>query len=269
MGHSETHSQLHNLFNNRGFAAIEEQLAPGFMYEDLPRAITVKTAAEFTEYLKGWPAAFSDAEVGSPTYLDGPDFSVARFHGRGHFDGALGDFKGTGRFMDLPMCEVMHYASDGRVLSGELYYDQLTMLGQLGLMSTGADAAAVQSPEAVVRALLRDFDRMDFAALRGRMAEDVRGIDEISRAWIRDQEGMDAYFRGLEGQVTDIATTVFDLSEQIWGETAIVTGWMEQDYKVQGEPVHISSPFTVALRRDGDTWKVALVHAIPLPEEAG
>jgi hypothetical protein len=268
MGHSETHSQLHHLFNNRDFASIEELLAPGFMFEDLPRAITIKTPAEFTEYLKGWPATLSDADIGSATYLEGPDFSVGTFHGRGHFDGMAGDVKGNGRFMDLPMCDVLHYSSDGHVLSGELYYDQLTMMGQLGLMSTGAGAAAVQSPEAVVRALLRDFDRMDFAAIKGRFTADVMGIDEISRAWIRDQEGMDAYFRGLEGQVTDVATTLFDLSEQIWGDTAMVTGWMEQDYKVQGEPVHISSPFTVALRRDGDTWKVALVHAIPLQEES-
>lgn len=269
MGHSDTHSQLHQLFNSRDIAAIEKHLAPGFMYEDLPRAITVKTAGEFTDYLKGWPAGFSDAEVGSPSYVDGPDFSVARFHGRGHFDGTFGDFRGTGRFMDLPMCEVMHYSSDGQVLSGELYYDQVTMLRQLGLMSTGTDAAATQSPESVVRALLRDFDRMDLAAIKGRFTADVMGIDEISRAWIRDQEGMDAYFRGLEGHVTDIATTLFDLAEQISGNSAIVTGWLEQDYKMQGEQVHVSAPFTVALRLDGDAWKVALVHAIPLPEEAG
>ena len=269
MGHSETHSAMHDNFNSRDFAAIEEQLAPGFMFEDLPRAITVKTPDEFTDYLKGWQGALSDAEAGSRTYLEGPDFSVATFHGRGHFDGALGDFKATGRFMDLPMSEVFHYASDGRILSGELYYDQMTMMGQLGLISTGAGSAAIESPEAVVRAALRDFDRMDFTALKGRLADEVRGIDEISRAWILDREALDAYFRGLEGQVSDIATTLVDVSEQIWGDTAIVTGWMEQDYRAKGEPVHISSPFTMALRRDGDSWKLALVHAIPLPDEAG
>ena len=29
MGHSETHARLHDSFNNRDFASIEEQLAPG------------------------------------------------------------------------------------------------------------------------------------------------------------------------------------------------------------------------------------------------
>jgi len=269
MSHAETHARLHECFNNRDFAAIEEACAPGFMFEDLARAITIKTTPEFTEYLQGWVAVLPDGKSGSATFSGGADTSVATFHARGHFDGMLGETPGNGRMMDLPMCEVLHYAADGRVLSGELYYDQVTMLSQLGLMSTEAAEAPTESPSGVVRALLRDFDRLDIPAVRARMADDVRGIDEISRAWIRDRAGMEAYFAGLEGSVTDIATTVFDLDERVWGDTAVVTGWMEQDYQLQGKPVHISSPMTVALRRDGASWKVALVHAVPLVEEAG
>lgn len=269
MSHAETHARLHECFNGRDFAAIEEACAPGFMYEDLARAITIKTPPEFTEYLQGWVGALSDAAAGSPTYLDGPDYSVATFHGRGHFDGSLAGKAGTGRFMDLPMCEVLHYAADGRVLTGELYYDQLSMLSQLGLAATDLGTAPAESPSGVVRAVMRDFDRMDLAALEERFAEDVRGIDEISRAWIRDRAGMREYFRSLEGAVSDIATTLFDLDELLLGDIALVTGWIEQDYRLQGEPVHVSSPVTMALRRDGESWKVTLVHAIPLPEEAG
>jgi len=269
MSHAETHARMLGCFNKRDFAAIEEACAPGFMYEDLARAITIKTPHEFTEYLQGWVAAIPDGKSGSETYVGSTDTSVATFHARGHFDGVLGETPGNGRMLDLPMCEVLHYAADGRVLSGELYYDQLTMLGQLGLMSTEAAEAPTESPSAVVRAMMGEFDRLDIAAVRARMDKDVRGIDEISRAWIRDRAGMEAYFAGLEGSVTDVATTVFDLDEQIWGDTAVVTGWMEQDYQLQGTPVHVSSPMTVALRRDGESWKVALVHAIPLVEESG
>jgi len=269
MGHSSTHASLHERFNARDFDAVEAECAPGFMFEDLARSLTIKTPTEFTDYLRAWVSSFSDGSVGSPTYVEGADFSVARYHGRGHFDGILGEFRGTGRFLDLPMCEVLHYASDGKVLSGELYYDQVTMMGQLGLMPAGMDEAPLESPAAVVRAMIRDFDRMDIAAMRSRFTADVRGIDEISRGWIREQSAMEEYFRGLEGQVTDIATTLFDLDEVNWGDTALVTGWLEQDYKIAGQPVHVSSPLTVLLRREGDSWKTALVHAIPLPEEDG
>ena len=34
--------------------------------------------------------------------------------------------------MDMPFCEVIRYDSDGRATSGKIFYDQLTMLTQLG-----------------------------------------------------------------------------------------------------------------------------------------
>jgi hypothetical protein len=36
--------------------------------------------------------------------------------------------------MDVPYCEVIYYASDGKALSGELYYDQMSIMRQLGLL---------------------------------------------------------------------------------------------------------------------------------------
>lgn len=134
MGHSDTHARFHRNFKDRDYAAIEAELAPGFMYEDIAQALTIKTPGEFTDYLKGWVTAFSDAAPGSATYSEGSDFSIARFHGRGTFDGSWGEITGNGGTMDVPYCEVIHYASDGKALSGELYYDQMSIMRQLGLM---------------------------------------------------------------------------------------------------------------------------------------
>lgn len=267
MGHGNTHALLHGRFNARDFRAIEAACAPGFMYEDLARSVIVKTPTAFSDYLRDWVFGFSDASIGSATYVDGPDFSIARFHGRGHFDGALGEFRGTGRFLDLPMCEVLHFASDGSVLSGELYYDQVSMMGQIGLMPAASDKPPFESPIAVVRAMFRAYDRLDIAAMQARFAVDVRGIDGISRGWLRSPAELETYFKGLDGEVTDLATTLFDLDEVDWGDTALVTGWLEQDYRRAGQPVHVSSPLSVVLRREGDRWKAAMVHAIPLGDE--
>jgi len=134
MGHSDTHARFHRHFNDRNFAAIEAELAPGFLYEDLAQLLTVKTPAGFTEYLQGWVTAFSDATPGSPTYSEGTDFSVSRYHGRGTFDGSWGEIPGNGGSVDVPFCEVIHYGSDGKALSGELYYDQMSIMRQLGLL---------------------------------------------------------------------------------------------------------------------------------------
>jgi ketosteroid isomerase-like protein len=273
MGHSETHARMHGHFNNREYDAIEASLAPGFLYEDLPRALTIKTSGEFTDYLAAWVAGFSDGAVQSATYLEGPDSSTATYHGRGHFDGTLvtpmGDIPGNGVFLDLPICEVLHYASDGRVLSGELYYDQLTLMTQLGLMPGAAAPAAeaLESPTSVVRDLFAAMDRLDFAAIRPRLAPDACGIDEISKTWLRGSDQLDGYLRQLEGAVTAASTSLRDLDERITGDTALVTCWIDQDYVYDGNAVHVSAPTTVAMRRDGGSWKITLMHTVPVPEE--
>ena len=34
--------------------------------------------------------------------------------------------------MDVPFCEIFRYNADGKVESGEIYYDQLSIMTQLG-----------------------------------------------------------------------------------------------------------------------------------------
>jgi hypothetical protein len=38
----------------------------------------------------------------------------------------------TGRRMDLPFCEVARYDAEGRIVQGEVYYDLMSMMVQLG-----------------------------------------------------------------------------------------------------------------------------------------
>ncbi len=271
MGHSDTHRTLHDLFNRRQYDEIEAYLAPGFMYEDLSRVVTVKTPGEFTDYLRGWVTAFSDAAVGSPQYVDGTEHSVCTFHGRGVNDGELGPFAPSGRPMDLVFCEVLHYAADGTVLSGELHYDQLTLLTQLGHATApgavGEAASAEQAVERTVRELFADFDRMDAAAMKAGMTGDAQAVDEISRAWLRDPASLGGYFDGLAGVVSGVRTELHDLHVVAWGDAAVATMWLEQDYTMAGNPEHVSAPTTVVLRRDPDRWRTALVHTVPLPDE--
>ena len=46
----------------------------------------------------------------------------------------LGPLQGTGKEFTLPLCEMWHFDSSGRVVAGDLYYDQVSLLTQLGLM---------------------------------------------------------------------------------------------------------------------------------------
>lgn len=272
MGHSATHAELHRLFTERRYDDIDAHLAPEFMFEDLARHITLKTHGEFLDYLRDWAAMSSDVVPTDATYFEGPDHSVALFHARGTNDGVMGDLPATGRAMDLPVCEVIHYTADGKVLADELYWDQMTMMGQLGLLpeeGEGGEAAggAMTGPAETVRGFLEAFDRMDFDALRDTMTEDSQGVDEISRAWMRGGDAIRGYFDAISGVVSDIHSELSDVEERIYGDTAVVTCWIEQDYTMQGEPQHISSPVTTVLRQEDGRWKAVLMHAVPMPPE--
>jgi hypothetical protein len=56
-------------------------------------------------------------------------------------DGLFGSLKPTGRKMSLPFCEICHFDTQGRPDSGTCYYDQYTLLTQLGHIQPLAAAA--------------------------------------------------------------------------------------------------------------------------------
>ena len=56
-------------------------------------------------------------------------------------DGPLGSMTPTGRKMSLPFWEVCHFDKKGKAVSGGCYYDQYTLLTQLGHIEALATAA--------------------------------------------------------------------------------------------------------------------------------
>ena len=265
MGHGATHARLHVYFQERELTMIKEHLASEFMFEDLPQALTIKSQDEFIDYLATWTTGFSDATIGDPQYLDGADHSIALFHARGTNDGEANGMPATGRTIDVPFCEVLHYGTDGKVLSGEVYYDQLTLLAQLGVIQPpGSAAESAQGPADVVREMFARVDNLDFEKISETMTQDCEGIDELSRRWLRGADEVLAQLREMEAAVTDVRSDLSDLSERIVGDTATVTCWVEQDYTWEGEEVRVSAPTTVVLRREDGRWKCALFHSVPL-----
>ena len=58
----------------------------------------------------------------------------------GTHDGPLGPFPATGRAFTLPLCELWHFDPSGRVIGGDLYYDQVSLLTQVGLLPQPSSA---------------------------------------------------------------------------------------------------------------------------------
>ena len=121
--------------------------------------------------------------------------------------------------------------------------------------------------ETVARRFTASLDALDVDALVSVLAEDVEGVEEISRQWLRGHDAVAGYMRELATQVSDIHTSLRDVNERVWGDVGVVTCWLDQTYTYEGEVVRISAPTTLLFRSDASQWKLVLFHSVPLPEQ--
>jgi len=131
----------HESWNKRDFAGVVSNTVKGLTYTDHGRNITLKTRDKFREWTEGWAKAFSDGRITNPQYIDAGDIVVAQFTAEGTNDGPFESLKPTGRKMTLPFCEICHFDKQGQIVSGGCYYDQYTLLTQLGHIQPLAVAA--------------------------------------------------------------------------------------------------------------------------------
>ena len=130
---TQIHQQLQSAFNRRDWDTIRRHIADECVYIDHARGETARGPEEATALYRSWAEAFSDAEIPEGALFDRSEgTSISRFVGRGTQDGSLGPFPPSGRYAETPFCELLRFDQDGRVIHGEIYYDQLTMLLQLG-----------------------------------------------------------------------------------------------------------------------------------------
>ncbi len=138
----ETHRAAHEAWNRRDFDAIVSAMVENVTYVDHPRDITISARDEFKEWAAAWAQFFSDGKITDARYNDAGDTVVAQFVARGTNDGAFGPYPATGREVTFPICEILRFDHEGRIVSGELFFDQLGLLVQLGHVEAPAPAAA-------------------------------------------------------------------------------------------------------------------------------
>ena len=122
----------HESWNRRDFPGVIRDSTEGLVYTDHGRSLTLKTRDRFREWTEGWAEAFSDGKITDAKYIDAGDVVVTQFTVEGTNDGPLGSFPPSGRRISLQFCEICQLDKQGRVVSGGCYYDQYTLLTQLG-----------------------------------------------------------------------------------------------------------------------------------------
>jgi steroid delta-isomerase-like uncharacterized protein len=137
----ETFRAAHDSFNRRDFNETLKTLAEDCTYRDRPRDASIKGKNKFKEYLEAWSKGFSDGKILNPEYIDAGDTVIAQFTFAGTNDGSFLGLPATGRHISMPACEIVRYDSKGRAISADIYYDQYTLMTQLGHMKPLATAA--------------------------------------------------------------------------------------------------------------------------------
>jgi ketosteroid isomerase-like protein len=120
--------------------------------------------------------------------------------------------------------------------------------------------------ETVANDFIHALDTLDPDRLVQDMDPDAQGVDELSRRWLRGRDELERYIRQMIGMVSDVHTTLRDVTEYVWGDTGLLTCWFEQRYTLDGAEQHISAPTTIVFRRTDGEWKLALFHSIPLSD---
>ena len=96
------------------------------------------------EYNNSWFNAFPDARVRSTNDVISGDYIVQEgtFEGTntGTWRSEAGDMPATGKTLKGQFCQVIR-TKDGLIISSNLYFDQVQVLTQLGLMPAPAEAA--------------------------------------------------------------------------------------------------------------------------------
>jgi steroid delta-isomerase-like uncharacterized protein len=89
--------------------------------------------AAIRAHLERWHASFSDAAARDVELLEDGDTVVGIFFGEGTHTGPVGDHPATGKRYSIKYCEIYRFGPDGKIVANQAFYDQLSLLRQLGL----------------------------------------------------------------------------------------------------------------------------------------
>jgi steroid delta-isomerase-like uncharacterized protein len=133
-----------NAFNAHDEAAIRAATADDCVFEG-PGGVRLEGGDAVTGYAMVWLNAFSDAQLVVGTVAVDGDWVAHTGVFKGTHDGTLaspdGDVPATGRRLEGRCSQFVRF-QDGRSVEEHLYFDQMDIVTQLGLMPEAAGAAA-------------------------------------------------------------------------------------------------------------------------------
>lgn len=129
----QTALAVYENFNKRDLDGAVVAVDENVVFESHALGETYKSRAAFRDSMQDWITGFSDVTVTTVETIDAGDTVIFRLEGKGKNDGPMGPFqKPTGRTITVPFVELYRFDVTGMIVSGEQYFDMLTMMVQLG-----------------------------------------------------------------------------------------------------------------------------------------
>lgn len=119
-------------FNRRDLDAQVSGYADTFTMTDHARGITLRSKDEIKSWMQEWIAASSDAKVSLVEAIDAGDVVVSVLEIDGTNDGPLGPMPASGRRFSTRGVQILHFDREGRIVAHDNFFDQLSMMVQLG-----------------------------------------------------------------------------------------------------------------------------------------
>jgi steroid delta-isomerase-like uncharacterized protein len=129
---ASTAQALFDAWEKRDFDTFGGQLAHDVSFNDAPRGQVVEGQANVRDWYASWAAAFPDAVAAAMVVCASGDTVAIEGLFAGTNTGDFGPLAATGKSVSVPWANVLRFDSDGRIIAGSAYYDQLTIMTQLG-----------------------------------------------------------------------------------------------------------------------------------------
>jgi steroid delta-isomerase-like uncharacterized protein len=128
-------------WNRRDFEGSVRDLSDNCTYTDHARGETIRGKQNIKDYFQSWAMSFSDGKTVNVNFLEAGDTVVCRFTADGTNDGPMGNLPPTNRRASFAFCEIFNFDKNGKITSGECYYDMYGVLAQLGHLKPMTKAA--------------------------------------------------------------------------------------------------------------------------------
>jgi steroid delta-isomerase-like uncharacterized protein len=131
--HVATVRALYDAFNRRDLDGMVACFADEAFWTEHPTDATFKGKDELRAWMAGLLEPSSDVQISDVKLYEMDGTVITTFRSGGTNDGPIGSKPATGRYAAVGGCDIFHFAPDARIASGESFYDQLSILVQLGL----------------------------------------------------------------------------------------------------------------------------------------